>query len=102
MRIIPAAALIAASLACGGTAMAGEVTGKGEQIDAPGKSICKFSGQNDGEDPPGRVQSFGQNVANDYPEGDPVDPTSHDPDGGFNLHPGWFCNPGNVDATDIL
>lgn len=83
-----------------GSAIAGEVTGRGDQIDAPGASICKFSGLNDGEDPPGRTQSFGQNVRNGYPLADPVDPTSLDPDGGFQLHPGWFCNATNVDPPE--
>ena len=82
-------------------AFAGEVTGTGAPIDAGGRSICKFSGLNDGLPPPGRTQSFGHNVVNGYPLHDPVDPTSHDPDGGFNLHPGWYCNPNNVDASEF-
>jgi hypothetical protein len=49
-----------------GSAFAGEVTGKGEPTAAPAhaQSICAFSGQNDGEPPPGRtaehVQNWGQ------------------------------------------
>ncbi len=86
------------------SALAGEVTGKGKQIDSPGASFCKFSGQNDGEDPPGRTQSFGQNVSNDYldPFGNPIDPTSLDPHSEqLQFHPGSFCNPNNFDATNI-
>ena len=49
-----------------GSAFAGEVTGKGNPTAAPehAQSICAFSGQNDGEPPPGRtaphVQNWGQ------------------------------------------
>ena len=78
-------------------AVAGEVTGGDEQVDANGRSICKFSGQNDGEDPPGRVQNYGQDVR----EGRAT-PTEFDPDDPFSLHPGWFCNPNNFDARNIL
>ncbi len=95
MKKVLAAAAIAVAFTVGAPATAGEVTGKGDQIDAPGKSVCRFSGQNDGDDPPGRTQSFGQNVANGYPSNNPVDPTSLDPDGGFQRHPGWACNPNN-------
>jgi len=47
-----------------GAALAGEVTGNGKPTGAPAhsNSICSFSGQNDGEPPPGRVQSYGQDV----------------------------------------
>ena len=47
-------------------AFAGEVTGKGDPTGAPAhtSSICAFSGQNDGNPPPGRkaahVQNWGQ------------------------------------------
>jgi hypothetical protein len=50
-----------------GSALAGEVTGNGDPTpiqDYRAKSICAFSGQNDGEPPPGRtaahVQNWGQ------------------------------------------
>jgi hypothetical protein len=45
-------------------AFAGEVNGNGDPTKAPenANSICAFSGQNDGNPPPGRVQSYGQNV----------------------------------------
>lgn len=51
-----------------GTALAGEVTGNGEdtQGTAHANSICSFSGQNDTPNEPapegGRVQSYGQLV----------------------------------------
>lgn len=77
--------------------VAGEVTGTGTQVDANGRSICKFSGQNDGEDPPGRTQSYGQDV-----QADRADPTEFDPDDPFSVHPGWFCDPNNFDAREIL
>lgn len=76
---------------------AGEVTGTDDQVDAYGRSICKFSGLNDGEDPPGRVQSYGQNVVLGQ-----AAPNEFDPDDPFSEHPGWFCNPNNFDARDIL
>jgi hypothetical protein len=50
-----------------GAVFAGEVTGNGKATPIAGyqaKSICAFSGQNDGEPPPGRtaahVQNWGQ------------------------------------------
>lgn len=49
-----------------GSAFAGEVTGNGRPTAAPAHthSICAFSGQNDGDPPPGRtaphVQNWGQ------------------------------------------
>ncbi len=52
-----------------GMATAGEITGNGKFLEMNGKSICSFSGLNDdpeGEDPangpPGRTQSYGQDV----------------------------------------
>jgi hypothetical protein len=47
-----------------GSAFAGEVTGNGDPTGAVehSNSICSFSGQNDGNPPPGRVQSYGQDV----------------------------------------
>jgi hypothetical protein len=60
-------------IASAGAAFAGEATGNGRGgpdgdgvTGAPShaNSICAFSGQNDGNPPPGRVQSFGQNVKN--------------------------------------
>ena len=63
-----AAALLAVVVAAlgAGSAFAGEVTGNGKPTAGPAhaNSICVFSGQNDGEPPPGRtaehVQSWGQ------------------------------------------
>jgi hypothetical protein len=56
-------ALVFAAVSAG-SASAGEVNGKGDPTGAPAhsNSICSFSGQNDGEPPPGRVQSYGQDV----------------------------------------
>jgi hypothetical protein len=96
MKIVVLAATAIVALAAA-PALAGEVTGTGEQVDSPGRSICKFSGQNDGEPPLGNTQSFGQNVR----EGR-NDPTDFDPDGGFQEHPGWFCNPNNFDARELI
>ena len=47
-----------------GPAFAGEVNGNGDPTGAPANSnsICSYSGQNDGNPPGGRVQSYGQNV----------------------------------------
>jgi hypothetical protein len=70
MRRMPllAVAVCTAALASTGvsTALAGEITGNGKKEDySQGRSICKFSGQNDNptstdpENPPGRVQSYG-------------------------------------------
>ncbi len=76
-------------------ASAGEVTGNGKKTDQnQGRSICSFSGLNDGNPPPGRTQSFGQNVSNDR-----LDPRNFDPDyeGPFHPYPGWACNPNNID-----
>jgi hypothetical protein len=63
-----AVALCAVAVAAvgAGSAFAGEVTGNGKPTAGPAhaNSICTFSGQNDGEPPPGRtaahVQSWGQ------------------------------------------
>ena len=66
---------LAAAALVGGTASAasaGEITGNGELKNVPAKSICAYSGQNDGyhipelahdeDDAAMRVQSFGQVV----------------------------------------
>lgn len=66
-----------------GSAFAGEVTGNGKDTAGPAhaNSICVFSGQNDdpqGLDPengpPGRTQSFGQDVRNGF-----IDPRQFNP-----------------------
>ena len=97
------------------TASAGEVTGNcspnsksqgksGENCKkefSQGASICKFSGQNDdpnGDDPangpPGRTQSYGQDVRSGG-----LDPSTQNPgkvgQGEFTPHPGFACNPNN-------
>ncbi len=59
-------ALVLGVSASAGPAFAGEVTGNGKPTAAPqhARSICAFSGQNDGNPPPGRtaphVQNWGQ------------------------------------------
>ena len=70
------AALLVMAMSLGATAaLAGEVNGNGDETGAPShaNSICAFSGQNDDPDgddpangPPGRTQSFGQDVRNGY------------------------------------
>ena len=67
--IVVAGVCVAALMGAGaGTALAGEVNGKGEptQGTAHANSICSFSGQNDTPNDPapegGRVQSYGQLV----------------------------------------
>jgi hypothetical protein len=84
LRTILAVAILAAAA----PAIAGEVTGTGEDTPINGfiaSSICSFSGQNDGNPPPGRVQSFGQ-IRRAFG----VDvPTLFGPGG--DLHPGVAC-----------
>jgi hypothetical protein len=64
--LVAALCAVAAAAVGAGSAFAGEVTGKGKPTAAPAhaQSICAFSGQNDGEPPPGRtaehVQNWGQ------------------------------------------
>ena len=88
-RLLLCAAVLCAAVVAAvgaGPAFAGEVTGNGDPTAAPehANSICAFSGQNDGEPPGGRVQSYGQNVKEG--RNDP----SH---GGFN--PGDACQGGS-------
>ena len=64
-RSFVAAAACAAIAALGAApAFAGEVNGNGDTTGARSNSnsICSYSGQNDGHPPPGRVQSYGQDV----------------------------------------
>jgi hypothetical protein len=81
-------------------ALAGEVTGNGKDTAGPehANSICVFSGQNDHPDgippeegPPGRTQSYGQDVRMGL-----ADPSAENPGkvgrGEFTLHPGYACN----------
>jgi hypothetical protein len=70
-------------------ALAGEVTGNGNKSEfSQGKSICKFSGQNDKPtstnpmDPGGRVQSYGYSFVRNGLKA--VVPS-----------PGFACNPNN-------
>ena len=91
---------VLASLACIGLmsapAIAGEVNGskKNPKEDfSEGASICKFSGLNDvpegdpEQGPPGRTQSFGQDVAKWG--ADPRD-----------FNPGDICNPNILNVKD--
>ena len=73
-----------------GAASAGEITGNGTFKDVKGKSICAYSGQNDGFHDPlhqdfpgddGRVQSYGQLVKAGLK--------------GQLPNPGLACNPNN-------
>jgi hypothetical protein len=94
-RYLLAVALCAAVIAAMGTgsAFAGEVTGNGKQTpiglatedDPHASSICSFSGQNDGEPPPGRtaehVQSWGQ-----------IPKAERDLMATMGFHPGDSCN----------
>jgi hypothetical protein len=81
-------AVVAASLTAG-TVFGGEVTGNGNKTHySQGRSICKFSGQNDNpnstnpENPGGRVQSYGYSfVRNGQKDAVPS--------------PGYACNPNN-------
>jgi len=70
-KLVAGVALVAATISIGGTAFAGEVTGRGKPTpvsDAGGfvaGSICAFSGLDDGSESgagvvPGVVQSWGQ------------------------------------------
>ena len=81
-------AAMAATLAAG-TVFAGEVTGNRSKTDySQGRSICKFSGQNDDptstnpENPPGRVQSYGYSFVRNGLKGEVPGP-------------GFACNPNN-------
>jgi len=61
---VAAACAVVFAAVSAGSAFAGEVTGNGKPTGAPehSNSICSYSGQNDGNPPPGRVQSYGQDV----------------------------------------
>jgi hypothetical protein len=84
-------ALLLLSLSAG-SVLAGEQTGKGEPTAGPANanSICVFSGQNDdptgidveANGPPGRTQSFGQEVRLGF-----IDPTQ--------FNPGFACRGGS-------
>ena len=101
-RMLAVAACIAVVVGVGaGSALAGEVTGKGKETpigaapetDPHASSICSFSGQNDSEPPPGRtaphVQSWGQ-----IPKAvrDEIRATDH-PGIACNGHTGFFAGP---------
>jgi hypothetical protein len=96
-----AVATFAAAVVAGmgaNAASAGEVTGNCNNAPngqsqancredySQGASICSFSGQNDGEPPPGRTQSYGQDV-----RAGRADPTDKETP----FRPGFACNPNN-------
>jgi hypothetical protein len=91
LRAVAGSSLCALALVgTAGAASAGEITGNGKFKDVKGKSICAYSGQNDGyHDPthqefPGdnaRVQSYGQLVKAGLK--------------GMLPNPGMACNPNN-------
>lgn len=77
-----------------GSALAGEVNGKGDPTPVNGyiaASICAFSGQNDGNPPFGRTQSYGTNVAAGRSDPSAVNPGAVG-QGVFSFHPGYACN----------
>ena len=92
-----AAALMLTSLT--GPTLAGERTGTGAPTPLAGASICQFSGLNDDPNaqppfpngPPGRTQSYGQDVANWG-----ADPTTDKV-----VHPGNLCNPNVLSLRTI-
>ena len=77
-------------------ALAGEVDGRGEPVEVNGKSICAFSGLEDGEGAgPGDVQTFGRhplagNGVSDEPE-------TYAPRG--RAAPGFACSPGGGEPS---
>ena len=80
-------------------ALAGEVNGSTSNPKddfSQGRSICKFSGLNDYPDgsqsgPPGRTQSYGQDVA----------AGRYDPTEDRINFPGFLCNPNNLSLKDV-
>ena len=95
-RAVVAAAttLAAAVVAVSATpAFAGEVTGKGKPTAAPAhaNSICAFSGQNDGNPPPGRTAAHVQSWGQIPKEGVPPTP-GRDFLRTVGSHPGDACN----------
>ncbi len=77
-----------------GSAFAGEITGNGKSTpinEGQAASICSFSGQNDGNPPPGRTQSYGTNVAAGQSDPSSVNPGAVG-QGVFSFHPGFACN----------
>jgi hypothetical protein len=87
-KLAAAVGAVALVLVTATPALAGEVTGSGKSLEPlHGRSICAYSGLNDdptGIDPengpPGRTQSYGQDVRNGS-----ANPRQ--------FHPGDACNP---------
>lgn len=82
-----------------GSALGGEVTGRGDPTPVQSyvmRSICAFSGQNDGEPPPGRtaahVQNWGQipKADRDYLTANPSEHGAH-PSVACNGHSGYLA-----------
>lgn len=99
-RLIAVAVCTVGAVGVGaGTAFAGEVTGNGKPTGAPdhANSICVFSGQNDvpegdpEEGPPGRTQSYGQDVRMGLNDPSATNPGKVGREV-FTLHPGFACN----------
>jgi hypothetical protein len=99
-RVFAVAACVPAVVAVGaGSAFAGEVTGNGKPTQGPAhaNSICVFSGQNDvpegdpEEGPPGRTQSYGQDVRMGLSDPSAVNPGKVG-QGVLTFHPGFACN----------
>jgi hypothetical protein len=100
-RFFAVAVCVAAAMGIAASAaLAGEVTGNGKDTAGPAhaNSICVFSGQNDDPEgldpengPPGRTQSYGQDVRLWG-----ASPSTENPgkvgQGVFTLHPGFACN----------
>jgi hypothetical protein len=79
-----------------GSAFAGEETGKGDPTGIWGhaNSICAFSGQNDGEPPPGRTAEHVQNWGQIPKEvRDEIAQHGEHPGDACNGHTGFFAEP---------
>lgn len=96
MRIVTNLGLAAlATITATASAVAGEITGNGKDIEINARSECAFSGRNDtpegipGLDPGGLVQNYGQYIQLDWWDARDADPQN----GGFPPIPGFSCNP---------
>lgn len=81
-------------------AHAGEVDGRGEPVEIKGKSLCAYSGLEDGEGAgPGDVQTFGRHPAADNGNGTGVsdNPEMYAPRG--RAAPGMACSPGGSEPS---
>lgn len=99
-KLLTVTTLATSMLFAATSASAGEVNGKGGDVDPNGKSICSYSGLNDTPegDPQGtagRTQSFGQSVRLGV-----RDPTAFNGPNSPAFHPGFLCNATNWDVSD--